>query len=735
MATSVGSIKVDASLDSAKFAKGLKGMQESAAEQSKKIQDSLKSIVSTAGKVGAASGAALVAGAVKGFGEYEQLIGGVEKLFGSAADSVTENAESAFSRMQISANDYMNTVTGFSASLISGLNGDTAKAAKIADTAIMDMADNANTFGTSMSMIQYTYQGFAKQNYTMLDNLKLGYGGTQSEMARLINDSGVLGDTMEVTAETVNSVSFDKIIEAIHTVQERMNITGTSSKEATKTVEGSFNQMKAAAQNFLTALGGGGDADKAFQQLASSAKTFLDNLVPVIQSFVDNVVGIIASIWDDFKENHPVVAGAITAIGTLLGTLLIPKLVVVVAQTALAGVGALVAGAKMLAGWMMALGPIGLIVAAIAGVVAAVVALWNNFEGFRDFVKGAVKAIAKFFSDLWDGIKSGAKAVWDFLKGVFDAIAGAVMSAVTAIKNVVVGAYNWLMNTIITPIWQFIQNVGILIIALITNLITGIYNIVAPIVQWIWNTILLPIINAYMTAMRTISNAVKTVVDTVMTVVGVIVGWINDNIIQPVAGFFTGLWDGIKNGVSSAVDTIKSAFESVKNWINNYIIGPVANFFSGLWNGIKGGVDALGGGIQSGMNAIAGFIKAPINAIIGAINGVIDTINGIKVPDWVPGIGGSHTNFGHIPTLATGGYVNGYGTSTSDSNMAMLSRGEYVVKADTVRKFGVGFMDALNDGRLMQTGATSNVQNYYYQFDQQANNRWMYQQVKTGAAA
>lgn len=594
MATSVGSIKVDASLDSAKFTKGLKGIQQQAAEQSKKIQDSLKSIVSTAGKVGAASGAALVAGAVKGFGEYEQLIGGVGKLFGSAADSVTENAESAFSRMQISANDYMNTVTGFSASLISGLNGDTAKAAKIADTAIMDMADNANTFGTSMSMIQYTYQGFAKQNYTMLDNLKLGYGGTASEMARLINDSGVLGDTMEVTAENVNSVSFDKIIEAIHTVQERMNITGTSSKEATKTVEGSFNQMKAAAQNFLTALGGGGDADKAFQELASSAKTFMENLVPVVQQVVDNILNIVSNIWNDFKENHPVISGLIMSLSVLLGTLLIPKLITVVAQTVLAGVNTLIAGAQMLAGWMMALGPIGLVIAAIAGVIAVIAVLWNNFEGFRDFMKGAIDAIA---------------------------------------------------------------------------------------------------------------------------------------------GFFQGLWDGLTSAVDSVVSTISGAFSGMVSWIKNNVIDPVAGFFSGLWEGIKGGVDALGGGIQSGMNAIAGFIKAPINAIIGAINGVIDSINGIKVPDWVPGIGGSHTNFGHIPTLATGGYVNGYGTSTSDSNLAMLSRGEYVVRADTVRKFGVGFMDALNDGRLTQTGASTNVQNYYYQFDQQANNRWMYQQIKTGAAA
>ena len=595
MATSVGSIKVDASLDSAKFTKGLKGMQAQAAEQSKKIQDSLKSIISTAGKVGAASGAALVAGAVKGFGEYEQLIGGVGKLFGSAADSVTENAESAFSRMQISANDYMNTVTGFSASLISGLNGDTAKAAKIADTAIMDMADNANTFGTSMSMIQYTYQGFAKQNYTMLDNLKLGYGGTASEMARLINDSGVLGDTMEVTAENVNSVSFDKIIEAIHTVQERMNITGTSSKEATKTVEGSFNQMKAAAQNFLTALGGGGDADKAFKQLASSAKTFLQNLVPVVQQVVDNILGIISNIWNDFKTNHPVISGLIMSLSVLIGTLLIPKLLTVVAQTVLAGVNTLIAGAQMLAGWMMALGPIGLVIAAIAGVIAVIAVLWNNFEGFRDFIKGAIDAIA---------------------------------------------------------------------------------------------------------------------------------------------GFFKGLWDGLTSAASSVADTISKAFGGMVDWIKSHVIDPVANFFSGLWEGIKGGIDALGGGIQSGMNAIAGFIKAPINAIIGAINGVIDSINGIKVPDWVPGIGGSHTNFGHIPTLATGGYVNGYGTSTSDSNLAMLSRGEYVVRADTVRKFGVDFMDALNAGQLPTSArAGTMITNNYYQFDQQANNRWMYEQLRTGAAA
>ena len=595
MATSVGTIKVDATLDASKFTQGVKDVENTGQRLVNGLGDKVSELAKTAAKAGAAIGAGLIGGAVKGFADYEQLTGGVAKLFGNAADSVTENAESAFSRMQISANDYMNTVTGFSASLISGLNGDTAKAAQIADTAITDMADNANTFGTSMSMIQYTYQGFAKQNYTMLDNLKLGYGGTASEMARLINDSGVLGDTMQVTAENVNSVSFDKIIEAIHTIQERMNITGTSSKEASKTVEGSFNQMKAAAGNFLTALGGGGDVDQAFQDLAASAGTFLENLVPVVQKVVDNIVKIVANIWNDFKENHPVIAGLITSLSVLIGTLLIPKLITVVAQTVLAGANALIAGAQMVAGWLMALGPIGLVVAAIAGVIAVIAVLWNNFEGFRDFVQGAIDAIV---------------------------------------------------------------------------------------------------------------------------------------------GFFQGLWNSITQGVQSAGNAISNTFSSVVGWIKSNVIDPVAGFFTGLWNGITSGLSSIGGGIKSGMDTVVGFIKAPINAIIDAINGVIDTINGIKVPDWVPGIGGSHTNFGHIPRLASGGLVRGVGTATSDSNLMALSRGEYVVNASTVRDFGVDFFDQLNAGQLPTSGKPATmVTNNYYQFDQQANNRWMYEQLRTGAAA
>lgn len=588
MATSVGTIKVNATLDSGKFTSGLNDMEASADKATQEFGGKLADLAKTALKAGAAAGAALVTGAVKSFSDNEQLVGGVNKLFGSAADEVAKNAQSAFRRTQMTANNYMNTVTGFSASLIAGLHGDTAKAAKVADTAVTDMADNANTFGTSMSSIQYAYQGFAKQNYTMLDNLKLGYGGTASEMARLVNDSGVMGDTFQATAENINSVSFDKIIEAIHVTQERMKITGTSAKEAGGTVEGSFNQMKAAAGNFLTALGTGGDVDQSFKQLSTSVQQFMNNLMPVVQRVVQSIVNIVSNIWNDFAAHHPFIAAAIAGIATLIAALLIPQLV-------MAGVQALVTGAQMLAGWLMSLGPIGLIVAAIAGIIAVLVVLWNNCEGFRNFVLGAISAIGGFLQGLWNGITTGVQNVWN-------------------------GA---------------------------------------------------------------------------MSIVGGIANWVKTNVIDRIVGFFQAGWNAVKSGVQALADGIKSVF-----------------------------------------SAIAGFIKAPINAVIDGINAVISKINSIKVPDWIPGIGGKHTNFGKIPRLATGGYVDGVGTATSDSNPALLSRGEYVVKASTVRDFGVDFFDRLNAGQLpTSAGPATMVTNNYYQFDRNANSRWQYQQIRTGAAA
>lgn len=207
------------------------------------------------------------------------MVGGVETLFKDSSGTVLKYANNAYKTAGLSANEYMETVTSFSASLLQSLDGDTAKAAEKADLAITDMSDNANKMGTSMESIQTAYQGFAKQNYTMLDNLKLGYSGTKEEMQRLLDD-----------AEKLSGVHYDlssysDLVDAIHVVQTEMGITGTTAKEASSTIQGSIGQMKAAWTNFLTGMA---DPDQDFDAL-------LGNLIDSIVAVVDNIIPRIAA--------------------------------------------------------------------------------------------------------------------------------------------------------------------------------------------------------------------------------------------------------------------------------------------------------------------------------------------------------------------------------------------------------------------------------------------------------
>ena len=262
--------------------------------------------------------------ALDSYANYEQLVGGVETLFKTSADVVKGYADEAYKTAGMSANEYMETVTSFSASLLQGLGGDTAAAAEVANQAIVDMSDNANKMGTDMSMIQNAYQGFAKQNYTMLDNLKLGYGGTQAEMARLINDSGVLGDTITVTAETVNQVSFDQIIEAIHVVQTEMGITGTTALEAGSTIAGSIDSMKAAWANLVTGLGdANADIDVLLDQFLQSVVTVGENLLPVVGNILNHLLTTIEERGPDMLAEGVLLLGKL-ALGLIQA---IPELV------------------------------------------------------------------------------------------------------------------------------------------------------------------------------------------------------------------------------------------------------------------------------------------------------------------------------------------------------------------------------------------------------------------------
>ena len=240
-----------------------------------RISGKIKGALAASG-IGAALGAGL-AKSIKTGANLEQAIGGIETLFKDSADEMIKNADNAFKTAGISANQYMEQATSFSASLLQSLDGDTQKAAKAADQAIIDMSDNANKMGTNIRDIQNAYQGFAKQNYTMLDNLKLGYGGTKTEMERL------LADAEKISGQKYDINNLSDVYEAIHVIQEEMDITGTTSKEAASTLSGSFSSMKAAAENFLGDLALGRNVGPAMVDLAESAGTFLfDNLLPAV---------------------------------------------------------------------------------------------------------------------------------------------------------------------------------------------------------------------------------------------------------------------------------------------------------------------------------------------------------------------------------------------------------------------------------------------------------------------
>jgi len=241
--------------------------------------------------------------AIQSYADYEQLIGGVETLFKDSSDVVEEYANNAYKNSGLSANEYMQTVTSFSASLLQSLNGDTAEAAKIADMAIIDMADNANKMGTSMDMIQNAYQGFAKQNYTMLDNLKLGYGGTKTEMERLLADAEKMPEAMGQKFDISN---YADVVKAINVVQQNMKITGTTQEEASKTITGSVNSMKSAYDNLLTGLSNG-DADigQLITNLVDSVITASDNILPVVDQIATSVMNVLPELLNSIIEQLP----------------------------------------------------------------------------------------------------------------------------------------------------------------------------------------------------------------------------------------------------------------------------------------------------------------------------------------------------------------------------------------------------------------------------------------------
>ena len=325
-----GKVIISTLLDNGGLEKGVKAVSGT-------LGGLAKTVAGVAASITAAFGAAAIAitkQAVDAYADYEQLIGGVETLFKDAADQVTGYAENAFYTVGISANEYMETVTSFSASLISSLAGDTAKAAEVADMALTDMADNANKMGTPLESIKTAYQGFAKQNYTMLDNLKLGYGGTKTEMERLLKDA------QKLTGVKYNINNLSDVYSAIHAIQEELGIAGTTAKEAEKTITGSANMTKAAWKNVLTALAGGGDLDKAINNLVYSVSKYFDNIVPVVERSLEGIGVLIEKIAPQLVET--VAAALIRALPSLINA--VYQMLIGLANGIYSGIAALLSG-------------------------------------------------------------------------------------------------------------------------------------------------------------------------------------------------------------------------------------------------------------------------------------------------------------------------------------------------------------------------------------------------------
>lgn len=375
-----------------------------------------KAMTGAVAAVGAGA-AAIVKSSLGVVANMEQQIGGVETLFKDSAKTVIRNANNAFKTAQLSANDYMSTVTSFSASLLQGLGGDTAKAAEIADMAIIDMADNANKMGTNMQDIQNAYQGFAKRNYTMLDNLKLGYGGTQSEMIRLINDSGILNEKIE----DLDNVTFDQMIQAIHKVQQNLGITGTSAKEASTTIEGSVNSAKAAWENFEAGVISANDLVDTFW---TAAKNILNNLGQMIPRLGKTGMDVVESLSGKIGEAVPQLKGLTDSVGKLADKL---KSMSTDELMNLGKTAAVLAGAAPAFGILgKSAGTCGVILNSLGDISGGVFAKLGKMPGNLKSLGASMKSGAKVFGNVKDVILLPFNDLAPKLTGVFQKALGTI---------------------------------------------------------------------------------------------------------------------------------------------------------------------------------------------------------------------------------------------------------------------------------------------------------------------
>lgn len=714
-----GRIIIDTQIDSAGAEKGVKGLSGKLGSLAK------TGAVAITGLVTAASGVvtALTTLSIKQYAEYEQLTGGVETLFKKSSDQVMKYANNAYKTAGMSANEYMSTITGFAASLLQGLGGDTKKAAEIGNMAVIDMSDNANKMGTAIERIQDAYQGFAKQNYTMLDNLKLGYGGTKTEMERL------LADAQKISGVKYDISNFNDVIEAIHVIQEQMGITGTTSLEAASTIEGSLNMTKSAWTNLLTGMA---DDNANFgvlvENLVSSLGSLAENLLPrmkiaivgigklireLLPKILDEIPEMMASLFPEsmqedvrkifegiaeaikttadvamrllpkitegfawILDNGNTIATVIVGIGTALLVLNVANMIMGVVK-AFKGVKtateAWAVAQKLLNIEMMA-NPIGLIIAAITGLVAGFIYLWNTNEGFREFWINAWTSIKDFFVNAWNAIMSFFTETipsWiESMKTWFGSLGEWFGTLWTNIKQFFTDGWNAIASFFTETIPAWIQQMFDWFNELPYKIGYAMGFVLQKIIQWgvdTWNYLVTNV-------PKWIANVVKFFSE----LPGKIWTWLL-NTINKIIQWGQQTYSNMVNAVSNAINAVIEWFKSLPNKIWTWLLNTIAKV-------VQFGIDLGAKAQEAGRNMV--------EKIIGAVKDLPSKFMDIGV-NIVKGIWNGITSMGNWIHDKVAGFFNGMLDGAKKANEihspSRLYRDQ--IGAMMAQGVGVGFED------------------------------------------
>jgi phage-related protein len=592
----------------------------------------------------------------------QQSLGGVETLFKGSASKVIKYADQAYKTAGLSANDYMTNVTSFTASLLQSLGGNTEKAADKANMAMIDMSDNANKMGTNMGDIQNAYQGFAKQNYTMLDNLKLGYGGTQEEMKRLLTDA------TKITGVKYDIKNLSDVYSAIHAIQGKLDITGTTAKEAASTFSGSFDSMKAALSNVLGNLSLGRDIGPSLQALATTTSTFLfNNFIPMVgnilkslpsaistfisaaaPSFMAGGQKLISSLTQGMSGGQGAFATSlnsmvtsVTSFGSTMSTTL---------QTAFATLSPVITST-----FGTVLGQLPTLFTTVVNAITPIVQLIGtaisqlDFSGLQTFAAAIVPAITAGFSTMMrivgpaiTSVVNSFVAMWNAAQPLISILGGALMPAFQVIGSFLGGVFKGILMGVSTAF----------------DVVRTVIGILTPVVSF-----LVDVFKACAPALSTVAQWVGTVIGTFTSLGG------SGNSLRSI---LSSAWSNIKSAVTVAGGVIKGAIGGIKAVFSTLgsAGGSLKGLLSGAWSGIRSAISAAGGvikgivsGIRSAFSSLGSAGSAVKGAVSGAFNGMKSVVSsvGSSIKGVISGIKGTFNSLKNISLSGAGAAImNGF---------------------------------------------------------------------------